>query len=988
MTIQWHTVVNKMRSVLKWLAVVLVSFVLVVQLFTLNIERYKSALETAIGEAAGVTVRIGQLRSKNRGWFPELILDDVEIVPADSRQDSVVFKQVRLGLDGWALIKTQSLISASHVQLLGADISVTRNQHGAIQITGFNSQGDQPLWLLQVGAVDVFESQVVFQDEMTGGPVLRFENIKLWLNNRQQPGHEIRMQFDLPRNLGHTAIVAIQLQGSGFSSQELTGNFYVRSDQVNVSTLTHLTSLLDGQGVFLSGLGGLEVWGDFKRSVLTRLSGRVDLSHLNVFDNTHHQAYLKSVASWFQWRQTAGGSYLDFRQLTVDNGIKSWPENNLSVRWSEDTQMGGYQVGLSLAQMPLAKLSESSDFLGALKLHSYPQLKKWALSGIIQELNLDYHTISEAVSVEGRLDDVGFLPIDNYPGLKHLSAHFSGTEQHIQINVDSQGVRYFDRNVFAKPVAIQSLTGVVDLRSEAKRWVLSSDDVALTIDLGVFHNRFQLIVPKAGDETFLSFQSQIKAVQAQKIAGYLPVGLLDGDLTTWLQQAFLAGELEQADFLFHGPVAAYPFLKGDGVLEALLDINGLGLQYEPQWPVFTGIDARILFVNDAMYGVADQWLLNGSAVLDSEFLIPSLTQSDHVWVKGEVVGKVEKTIGFLVETPLKPIVKPLVDRFSVQGKNHLFLDMKIPIVLSADAHVNGLARLTDTSLALSSVNFVVQKINGELGFSGQGLYTPGAPLKGEALGFPVSAEVKNLSEATQVVLKGYTDVNHLDAFFPSKGWSLIKGGSDYQLAIVIPNEPQRATQLRLFSNLTGMQEQFSDQKAPLDADFQAVVKLDQASVYEAQLSYGAQLKAALLIDAQTQQLNAAHVMVGEGIPDRPTQPGFVVTVKKEQLDLERWLGVAQRLEGSHALNWNTLNLLTVEVGKLTLKSGELAPVALSLNQQDGLLLGDFKAGNTQGTLRWPVNLAVDETINLDLKTFDILEVNDFYQQLEGGGGVF
>ena len=979
---------NKMRSVLRWLAVVLVSFFLVVQLFTFNIEQYKTALETVMGEAVGVTVRIGQLRSKTRGWFPELILDDVELVSADSRQNSVVFKQVRLGLDGWALIKTQSLISASHVQLLGADISVTRNQHGAIQITGFNSQGDQPLWLLQVGAVDVFESQVVFQDEMTGGPVLRFENIKLWLNNRQQSEHEIRMQFDLPRNLGHTAIVAIRLQGSGFASKELTGNFYVRSDQVNVSTLTHLTRLLDGQGVFLSGLGGLEIWGDFKRSVLTRLSGRVDLSQLNIFDNIHHQAYLKSVASWFQWRQTAGVSYLDFRQLAVDNGAKSWPENKLSLRWSEDTQIGGYQVGLSLTQMPLAKLSEGSDFLGSLKLHSLPQLKKWALSGIIQELNLDYHTISETMSVEGRLDDVGFLPTDNYPGLKHVSAHFSGTGQHIQINIDSQGVRYFDRNVFAQPVAIQSLTGVVDLRSKAKRWILSSDDVALTIAPGVFHNRFQLSVPKVGDETFLSFQSQIKAVQAAKIAGYLPVALLDVDLAIWLQQAFLAGELKQADFLFHGPLAAYPFSKGEGVLEALLDINDLSLQYEPQWPVFTGIDARILFVNDAMYGVADQWLLNGSAVLDSQFLIPSLTQSDHVWVKGEVVGKVEKTLDFLIETPLKSIVEPLVDRLSVQGENHLFLDMKIPIVLSADAHVKGLARLTETSLALSSANFVVQKIYGELGFSEQGIYTPGVALKGEALGFPVSAEVKNLAEETRVILKGYTDINHLDAFFPNQGWSLIRGGSDYQLAVAIPNEPQRATQLLLFSNLTGMREQFSDKKAPLDADFQALVKLGQASAYEAQVSYGSQLKAALLIDAQTQQLNAAHVIVGEGIPDLPTQPGFVVAVKKEQLDLERWLRVAQELEGSHELNWNTLNLLTVEVGKITLKNGELAPVALSLNQQDGLWLGDFKAGNTQGTLRWPVNLAVDETINLGLKTVDILEVNDFYQQLEGGAAHF
>jgi len=977
-----------MRIVLSWLVMVLVSLLLVTQLMALRIEQYKSVLETAIGEAAGVTIRIGQLHSESRMGLPELILDEVEILPARSSQNPMTLKQVRLRLDWWELFSSRSLISASHVQLLGADISVTRNTDGVIQITGFNSQSDQPLWLWQVGAIDVFESRMIFQDEMTGRAAQQFDNIKLWLNNHQQSEHEIRLQFDLPHNLGYSALLAIQLQGDAFSSKELTGHFYLKSNELNISTITHLASLTEGNKFFLSGLGGLEVWGGFKQAALTEVSGHIDLSQLNVFSRIRHQAYLKSVKTWFRWHQKDNISTFELTKLSLDNGVKSWAPGNLSVSWSEDLHNGGHEVGLSLTQMPLAMLGEGSDFLRPLELHPLPQLKKWSLSGIIQKLNLEYHTVSDAGSVKGRFDDVGFLPIDHYPGVKHLTAQFTGTEKYLKINLDSQGVRFVDRHVFEKPLEIQSLSGLLELHSNDKKRILSSDDLAVTIGSGVFHNRFRLMIPELESDTFLSFQSQLKAIRAEKVTDYLPVKILDDDLAAWLQQAFFAGELKQADFLFHGPLTQYPFVKGDGVVEALIEVQGLGLQYEPQWPVFTGVDSKILFLNDMMYGVADQWLLNGSAVLNSEFLIPSLTTSDHVWVKGEVVGKIEKTLSFLSQTPLNHLVAPLVDQFSVQGENHLLLDMKLPIVLAADAHVNGVARLTETSLALSSANFVVQKIHGELGFSEQGLYTTEVPLKGEALGFPVSAEVENLSQVTQVLLNGYTDVNHLDAFFPSKGWSLIKGGADYQFTVAIPKEPLKTTELLLSSNLSGIQEQFSDQKAPLDADFQVLVNVGQGSVYDAQLRYGSHFKAALLLDAQTQQVNAAHVVVGEGKPDTPTQPGFAVTVKQEEIDLERWLGLARGLEGSHDFNWNSLNLLTVDVDKLMLKNGALAEVALSLNHKDGLLLGRFNAGNTRGAFQWPVHLTIDEVINLDLQALDILEMNGFYQQLAGGAEYF
>ena len=987
-TSQMHTVVNKIRSILAWAIAIWGVLFLVVQILTFNIEPYKASLEAVVAEEAGVVIRIGALRSATRRGLPELILDRVEVVSADNPESFFTLKQVRLRVDLWHLIKTQSLLSASQVQLVGAEINVTRNRQGELQITGFEGQADSPVWLSQVGTVDVFESQLVFQDQGVGGQALRFKDIKLWLNNRQPLEHEIRMEFGWPRDLGHRATVAIQLQRRNFSLPTMTGRFYLKSDQLNVAKVAALTELLKGQALFLAGSGDVELWGDFKQMALTSLSGRVDLTQVNVFNSLQHQAFLKSFGSWFQWRRDAGVSYLDLRKITVGHGGRSRPLNNLSVSWSEDVHNGGYQIGLSLTKMPLSLLAKVSDFLKSLKLHPLPQFKKWALTGTIPALTGHYHTQSKAFTVDGRLNEFGFLPSESYPGISHLTGRFSGTDQAMMFHLDAKNVRYSDRNVFAKDLEIQSLTGAVALQSTVKGRVLSSDDLTVAMAPGVFHNRFQLLIPEVEAETLLSFQSQIKAVQAQNISPYLPVGILDADLAAWLQQAFFEGDLKQADFLFHGRIADYPFVKGNGILEALLEVRGLGFHYESQWPVFTGIDANILFLNDAMMGSADQWLLNNSAVLNSEFFIPSLLQSDHVWVKGEVVGKIEKTLAFLAASPLKSTLEPVVENLSLQGENHIFLDMKIPMVLSASAHVNGLARLTNASLAGSSANFVIQNIYGELGFSEQGLYTPGTAIQGEALGFPVSAAVENLPDQTRVLLNGYTDINHLDAFFPSPQWSYIKGGADYQLAIQFPNDPEVATQWLLSSDLMGLQEQISKNKVPLDADFSASVRVGEGSLYEGHVRYGSQLKAALRFDAQAQQVHGAHVVVGEGLPTMPTRPGWEVAVNKEQIDLDHWLGLVREGGDHHNVGWEQLNLLTVAADRLTYKGGELADIALTLEPKAGLLSGDFKAGHTQGAFQWPTKGGVDETIHLALKTFDIVEVNDFYQQFGRGSDSF
>ena len=53
-----------------------------VRLLLLGIDNYKADLSARVSELVGAPVRIGHLRANMRGYKPELILKDIEILPA------------------------------------------------------------------------------------------------------------------------------------------------------------------------------------------------------------------------------------------------------------------------------------------------------------------------------------------------------------------------------------------------------------------------------------------------------------------------------------------------------------------------------------------------------------------------------------------------------------------------------------------------------------------------------------------------------------------------------------------------------------------------------------------------------------------------------------------------------------------------------------------------------------------------------------------
>jgi len=153
------------RHILFW-SLILAAIVLSgTWLFLADIDDYRGLLEQKIREASDIPLHITSLDAGMRGFNPEIILQgiSVEALTTESKPQ-IQLREIRLGLDFLDLLLTQNLLSASRVTLVGANISMIRNEDGSLSIKGLQASDEKPVWLLKGGKYEILDSQITWQD--------------------------------------------------------------------------------------------------------------------------------------------------------------------------------------------------------------------------------------------------------------------------------------------------------------------------------------------------------------------------------------------------------------------------------------------------------------------------------------------------------------------------------------------------------------------------------------------------------------------------------------------------------------------------------------------------------------------------------------------------------------------------------------------------------------------------------------------------------
>ncbi len=276
-----HHITRATRLFLFWLVIAVAIGLSSFRLILTGVENYKTELESKILELTTIPIKIGKLRASMRGFSPEIILKDIQVLATETNEKPAIqLEEVRLGIDLIQLLLTQEALASSWLTLVGAKLSIIRKVDGSLSIAGLNTDdSEQPFWLLKGSRYEVLKSDISWLDEQQQKPVVEFKKVDLLIRNEfDTQTHEIHLISQLPQRYGKSLRVSMSLQGNIFETDNINGMVYLEGDEIHLSEIFSPESV---SGIRIkSGEGSFKLWSQWENSNLSSITAIVQAKTL------------------------------------------------------------------------------------------------------------------------------------------------------------------------------------------------------------------------------------------------------------------------------------------------------------------------------------------------------------------------------------------------------------------------------------------------------------------------------------------------------------------------------------------------------------------------------------------------------------------------------------------------------------------------------------------------------------------------------------
>ena len=787
-----HHIKRATRHLVFWSLIASAVSLTTVRLLLLGIDSYKADLSTRVSELVGAPVTIGRIRANMRGYNPELILKDIEILSSDPKlqlvpklqlgneKPPIQLKEIRLGINLLDMLIDRDRLASAWVTLVGAKLTVKRKQDGSITIVGLKASDDQPLWLLQGGKYEVLQSEVTWQDEKRNSRPLKFEAVDLVIiNNNQQ--HRLNVFMRLPKRFGDTLTVSMNLTGNVFKTSALDGTIFLEGKKLNLSEW--VTIDLPASMNIHSGTGDVRVWSELQSSQMVSLVGDTQLQQLQLSRPGKGAFSVKQLNTRFYWKHNDGHWRLDVPHFLLETADKKWPAAIFSVSGDRTKDDVLKTLGLFVESADLQEASDLLQFFAPLPEEQSGLLAQAQLKGTLEQFSLFADLDKKHFAVNGKFTNINVTPSVAIPGIENLTGQIKGSDQEGRVDLATTDAFIKTSGIFREALRVTQLKGTIAWQQTLDDWLISSPVIALDSPDLKTKSRLNLRIPKTeGQTTFLDLQMAFAVDEVSKATRYLPVSTMKKTVVDWLDHALVGGRVPKGKLLFYGNLSDFPFTGGQGVFETRFEVDQLELAYSTEWPHVTDLDGEVLFLQDGLQVDFHQGLSNKVKITQATVIIPVLGNSEHILVQGQLETEILKGLEFMQKTPLNSPVDKFLDAVEPQGNTQVTLDLKLPLADGATAKVNGSAQLSNARFRVKALDLWVNQINGALKFNEQGVYSN--TIKATALDYPIQINIISSALQTVVNVVGHTGVGNLQKQFTIPGWQVAEGATDYQLKLL------------------------------------------------------------------------------------------------------------------------------------------------------------------------------------------------------------
>ncbi len=917
----------------------------------MQLPSYQAELEHWAAESLGIGLDYERLDTR-LGWRgPEITFHGASVRAPGEAEPFIAARRAAVVVDVWALIATREL-RATRLTFEGTDLALRRGADGRLELQRAPQTGGTPDFALLLPAdleVAVRDSRVVYVDAARGVS-WAFDDVAVDLQR-------IGRTLDLHARARPPDVLGSRIEVAAQGRFGADGGWRVFAE-VTAADLAELASAVPDLPVdFDRGRGNAAVWLEWSDGELIR--GMLDASFAGVAWGEDREEQYERLGVSAGWLRAGPGWRVMLNDVEIVREGRAWASNAdtvLELERANDGTVAGLTVQSTFFRIedlsPLVALFTGDEWAD--------EWTRLAPRGDVMDLDLAVQRRGDGVeyAVSGRIDRLSVAPSARLPGVAGLSAEVRADSDSGRVLVDASAVRFDWPALFRSPLAFDAVSGLFVWRQGADGLRIVNDDLTVANADATVRSSLELTLPHDGGGAFLDLSSQVDRFEAVAAKRYLPAHKMPGLAVEWLDAALQGGTVTDAELTFVGPLAAFPFDRGEGTFRVTADIAGGVLAYARDWPVAQNLDGALEFVN-ASFSARGSGRVLGNYTDEARVDIADLRRA-VLSLETTTAGPLEDVIAFLKQAPqISRQLGPGYDRVEARaGEGRVTLALALPLLDMRAYTLDASLAMTNGTLALEGVGPTASEIYGTLEFA-EGVATSDR-LDAIFLDGPVTARVSappTPGYRARVDVEGEVAGRAVAEAFGLPLDDLVAGQARWRGDVLLPatrsddGDAARATaaplRVNITSNLSGLALYLPTpfRKEPGEPTGLELELVFGAGGLEARGHVGATRRFDFALAAGDDGLELEHAVLtlGGASPAAPVDGGLAVYGTVPKLDFDAWAALVR----AHGSSGQPSGLAASGLGKLFVEA-----------QLD---VGDFTAfGQQVGAARLAVQRAATE----------------------------
>ena len=833
-----------LQRVARWCAVALAATVVLVALalaaFSVVMARvpvYRAQMQDWISEHARMEIEFSELRAGWRGYGPELVFTDAVVRSSDGQRVLARAEQGGLGFDLWWALRTGRL-AAARLALRGTEIKVQRRADGGFEVVGqadwpdLNIDASFKLDSLPVGRLSISDVRLSFRDLKTGRGPWVMDHVALSIT-RSASEFDLQGQATLPDRLGKDLRFSAHGEGNLDDAARLRWQAQASGTQLDLAGWSEV--MPDDWIAPAQGQGSFEFSAEWLGSQAQRVSGRLDFVDVlmnlpqwsmplpqadplqvraddpdavrtpastpqNAADSqaqpviaTAGEAGLRyaNVGLAFTSTRSEQGWLTEVQHLQLAREAMPWPAGTARVLLQFGESDGVKLLTGVQASVQTLVLDNLWPLLAYLpETETNAALRALNASGRLFNLALRYERdtpeIAPRYGLRLEFAQLGVSPVGRTPGINGLSGVLSATGARGELRLDSHDVEFSVPRTFRTPLPLDHVSGHISWTRNLQLIEMRSTDLVVDNADGRAQAQFTLQIPREGSPV-IDMQATGTQLNAAAAPRYMPAGIMHKRTLAWLDAAFPAGTVTEAQATLNGPLRQFPFRGDEGLFLINAKIDGLTLNYQQGWIPATGLKIDAEFRNAGLSAVATAGDVNGLTLDRAEGRIRDYRDAE-INITARTHGGLDNAVRFVQQSPVGPAIGGLFQRLDASGDMQGNASMHFPLMDFARRRVDIGVSLGDAAVSLTDVKEQAERINGTLRILNDAIVA--ADLRGEFLqdDFTVTTEPAGRGRYN-VIASGIAQSQPLAQFLKLPAWVRLEGAMSYRYTM--PGYAQR-----------------------------------------------------------------------------------------------------------------------------------------------------------------------------------------------------